>query len=279
MTSLDSIAPDLFEHLIFPELPNIDVVKTCKKLWAMRFVARKILIKRVLSRRGKDIRISLYSKLGTVREYKSLPWLCNFPGRFDRDLVKTAPKTDSDEGNGYGKIISVYQDKSRRSGRFTWPLTWFFSEEDIITTDGADTTVKLAINHSADTLDKIIFNKPVREFELILNYCAIYTFDTIKELAFSPFLPLIIIPYTQIEIKFKTTEPNTMLTLKKTYLSDGSRTCLLLTKCFIPVIASNGISTLVKCKEGCVEFCPDDNSTLNLVRGDYKTTFSVSETF
>lgn len=177
MTSLNSIAPDLFEHLIFPELPNIDVVKTCKKLWAMRFVARKVLIKRVLSRRGRDIRISLYSKLGTVREYKNVPWLCNFVGRFD----------------DYLKIVSVYQDKSRRSGRFTWPLTWFFSEENITPIDGANTTIKLTIDRLGDTLEKIIFNKPVREFELILDHNSIYTFDTIKELAFSPFLPLTII--------------------------------------------------------------------------------------
>lgn len=251
-TSFESIPEELFKHAIFPHLSDINIVKTCKRLWALRFIARRVLIERSLSLRGLDIRRSLYSKLGDVRNRS----LVVSPDRFDRDILETASEIVEPTYFGFSRIVSVLNDRTRRDGVHpcVMPEQWFFRDDTIVgTTTLANASVSCSIRRDADVIDEIAFDRPVRDLTISVHNgpnVNRYNFGETSELAFTPFLPICSIPFTAVTFEFTTIEENTIVTVRKRLFSNNFRISLMCSNSDVQVVARNGNRALVRCCQG-----------------------------
>ena len=279
MVSLSHLPSDVFRYHILPHLHEINVVKTCRALWRMRFIARQVLIENVLRSRGTDLRIAVYRKIADFESFKRDPILEFYPKVFDRDIADTYSKELKAQLHkkqspyvGFGKLWYAFNDIDRKcKDKFCIPECHISDiTKTVFSQRGRH---HLTITREADTIDHITFDKPVMNFTLLINDSTgkevSCEFGDIRELTFSLPLPICLMPYSRIALRFDTNDHTTIM-IKKTWLDQDSRLAILHSMTpSIYVISDTGLMNEITCGRivgGCADVTYAECKTLTEFR-------------
>lgn len=192
---LMSLPIDVLRHFVFPHLEELDVLKSCKGMWNMRFkfkrFIRSVAAMRALRNRGRNIRAVLSKKIRRMRIVEKHPMMYldveawkGIPDIFDLPLLSHSP--DVRNPNMISCSETLKSDRER-----------FFTLSRCVVTC-------------------VRFSETVPELVFRINSQA-HTMTNVRELRFQPALPIDICGFT--DFKLETSIPIDCIEIEQHYLT------------------------------------------------------------